>query len=91
MMVGPSADHFSDDKQQLCFAPAAEMVEDRLFPQGASHRAESRRNPAWQDVSAPDVFSAQVGAAALYQVTVIHRFEKQLRSNRLETVSRSFV
>ena len=53
------------------FNPPLQMVEDRSLAQRAFQSAESRLNPRQQDVSAPDFFDTQLGAAALEQVTAI--------------------
>jgi hypothetical protein len=47
------------------------MMEDRSFAQGAFHGTEGSLNPRQRKISPPDLFGAQVVAAAFEQVTTI--------------------
>jgi hypothetical protein len=56
-------------EEDVGFNPPLQMMEDRSFAQGAFHGAEGSLNPRQQKISAPDLFGAQVLAAAFEQVT----------------------
>jgi len=47
------------------FNPALQMMKDGSLTEGTFHRTERSLNAAQQDVRAPDLFGAQIVAAAL--------------------------